>query len=82
MAAFEGAALRRFDTVIAVSARDAGGLRQRYGLAAVAAIDTGVDLEFYRLHPARPPGRTGDGGTVVFSGAMDARVEHRRHRLS
>ena len=60
MTRFEGDTLRRFDTVIAVSQRDADVLSRRYGLARVAAIDTGVDLEFFvgcrtgrRLIPAR-----------------------------
>jgi glycosyltransferase involved in cell wall biosynthesis len=68
MERFERAVLRRFDTVIAVSARDAEGLTQRYGLARVARIDTGVDLDFYQF--AAPRARA---DTVVFSGAMDSR---------
>ena len=65
---FERATLRRFDTVIAVSARDARMLEQRCGISNVAVIDTGVDLVFYAFHP---PGET--ASTVVFSGAMDSR---------
>jgi glycosyltransferase involved in cell wall biosynthesis len=72
MAAFEAAVLPRYDTVIAVSARDAAGLRQRYGLAEVAAIDTGVDLDFHPFTPSGPE-PAADGGTIVFSGAMDSR---------
>lgn len=68
---FEGAALRRFDRVIAVSERDALALRRRFGLAAVDRIDTGVDLEFFRATP--PPDLSGrTGGTVVFTGVMDS----------
>jgi glycosyltransferase involved in cell wall biosynthesis len=67
MERFERDVLRRFETVIAVSARDADVLAQRYGLARVARIDTGVDLEFY---PFTPPRARAD--TVVFSGAMDS----------
>ena len=53
--------------------RDAGELRRRYGLERLATIDTGVDLEFYAFDPpAAAPDR--EGGTVVFSGAMDARA--------
>lgn len=68
MAAFEQAVLRRFDTVVAVSARDARALAARFGLARVATIDTGVDLDFYAYHAPAPR-----AGTVVFSGAMDSR---------
>lgn len=68
MQAFERDVLRRFDTVVAVSARDGRALAERYGLADVALIDTGVDLDFYPFHaPAA------QAGTVVFSGAMDSR---------
>lgn len=78
MEAFERAVLARFETVIAVSKRDADELRRRYDLADVATIDTGVDLDFYPFDPpATGPGNArpaSDGGTVVFSGAMDARA--------
>jgi len=68
MQAFERDVLRRFDTVVAVSARDGRALAERYGLADVALIDTGVDLDFYPFHaPAA------QAGAVVFSGAMDSR---------
>lgn len=71
MTRFEGETLRRFDTVIAVSKRDADALSKRYGLARVAAIDTGVDLEFFAAAPsdaATSPGP--DGGTLVFTATM------------
>lgn len=68
MAAFERTVLRRFDTVIAVSGRDARALAARFGLGRVETIDTGVDLDFYAYH-APPP----QAATVVFSGAMDSR---------
>ncbi len=71
MARFEGDTLRRFDTVIAVSQRDADALSKRYGLARVEAIDTGVDLEFFT---AAAPGEAADpgldGGTLVFTATM------------
>ena len=54
MAAFEAATLARFDTVIAVSRRDADELRRRYGLAELAVIDTGVDLAFNAFVPPAP----------------------------
>lgn len=70
MHAFEEASLRRFDAVVAVSARDATALAQRYGLSAVEQIDTGVDLDFFPCTP--PAARSDDGGTIVFTGAMDS----------
>lgn len=69
MRRFEGDALRRYDQVIAVSARDADVLRQRYALAAVARIDTGVDLDFFAEMPAPARERA---NTVVFTGVMDS----------
>jgi polysaccharide biosynthesis protein PslH len=75
MRRFEAAALSRFDRAIAVSERDAQRLRQRYALpaAAVEAIDTGIDLDFYPFAPPdAAPGPTPDGGTVVFVGAMNS----------
>lgn len=66
---FEGATLRRFDSVIAVSERDAAALRRAYGLPIVEQIDTGVDLDFHRLAPPTTP--PADGGTLVFCGAMN-----------
>jgi polysaccharide biosynthesis protein PslH len=71
MTRFEGDTLRRLDTVIAVSQRDSDVLSKRYGLAQVAAIDTGVDLEFFAAaapDKAADPGP--DGGTLVFTATM------------
>jgi glycosyltransferase involved in cell wall biosynthesis len=71
MARFEGDTLCRFDTVIAVSRRDADALSRRYGVAPVDVIDTGVNLEYFA--PATPdaaadPGP--DSGTLVFTATM------------
>lgn len=66
MRRFEGDVLRRVDTVIAVSARDADALTRRYGLGAVATIDTGVDLDFFALQP--PPAEP--VSEIVFTGTM------------
>jgi glycosyltransferase involved in cell wall biosynthesis len=71
MIRFEGDMLRRFDTVIAVSKRDADALSKRYGLARVEEIDTGVDLDFFTSASpdlAADPGA--DGGTIVFTATM------------
>ncbi len=70
---FEGAALRRFDAIVAVSRRDAAALRRRYGVAEPAVIDTGVDLDFYSFTPAPAP-PAADCGTLAFVGAMDSRA--------
>jgi glycosyltransferase involved in cell wall biosynthesis len=71
MTRFEGDTLRRFDTVIAVSKRDADALSERYRLLHVEEIDTGVDLDFFTAAPpdlAPDPGP--DGGTLVFTATM------------
>ena len=68
MRRFEGNAARRFDIVVAVSTRDRRALIERFGLADVALIDTGVDLDFYPFHDPSE-----QATTVVFSGAMDSR---------
>ena len=69
MATFEGDALRRFDTVIAVSERDARQLRERYGLPRVEAIPTAVDLDFFGF--AAPAGTDPAATTIIFTGSMD-----------
>jgi polysaccharide biosynthesis protein PslH len=71
MRRFEEATLRRFDSVIAVSKRDAEALTKRYRLPVVEDIDTGVDLDFFAFQPpdaAPDPGS--DGGTLVFTATM------------
>lgn len=73
MARFEGAALRSVRRVIAVSARDAKALQQRYTLPAVDAIDTGVDLDFFAFNAAeRQATIEPQGGRIVFTGVMDS----------
>jgi hypothetical protein len=39
--------LRPLPVLAGAAARDAAGLAREYGLANVATIDTGVDLDFY-----------------------------------
>jgi glycosyltransferase involved in cell wall biosynthesis len=71
MQRFEQRVLARYDTVIAVSARDRDALAKRYTLPSVEAIDTGVDLDFFAMSPpgaAADPGP--DGGTLVFTATM------------
>lgn len=65
MVRFEREALRRFDTVVAVSPRDAEQLRRAYAIRDVAVINTGVDLDYFSWSaPAH-------GDEVIFSGSMD-----------
>ena len=74
MQRFEAETLRRFDTVIAVSKRDAAALREAYGLPRVEPVETGVDTEYYTCHPpADAPAFGMAEGTVVFTGSMDSR---------
>ena len=70
MAGFEQRALKRFDKVIAVSDRDARQLTQAYGLRAVEAIPTGVDLDYFGWQ-APPVVDAGHPPTVLFTGSMD-----------
>ncbi|MCB1766190.1 MAG: glycosyltransferase [Candidatus Competibacteraceae bacterium] len=65
MNAFEQAVIPRFDTVVAVSERDAGAFARIDGARNIEVIGTGVDLEFFTYTPP------GDQERVVFTGAMD-----------
>lgn len=71
MERFERTALRRFDSVIAVSERDAQQFRDRFALPRVAAIPTGVDLDYFRFAP--PAQTLSEAPTVAFTGSMDWR---------
>jgi glycosyltransferase involved in cell wall biosynthesis len=72
MVRFESDTLSRFDTVIAVSRRDADVLSKRYRLPLIETIDTGVDLEFFAATPSDVPTDPGlDGGTLVFTATMN-----------
>ena len=72
MERFERDVLRRYDSVIAVSARDAAALRERYSLPVVEPIATGIDLDFFRYSaPSEAPELLADGGTIVFTGLMN-----------
>jgi glycosyltransferase involved in cell wall biosynthesis len=73
MRRFEARALKRFDAIIAVSGRDALALRRRYHVQMVEAIDTGVDLDFFRFSlPTAGPQFDSLGGIIVFVGVMDS----------
>jgi len=72
MVRFEGAALRSYDKVIAVSERDAEHFRSAYRVAQPEAIPTGVDLDHFGWHAPAAPAAAGTGPTVVFTGSMDS----------
>lgn len=70
MRRFEKAVLNKFDTVIAVSERDALAFTNKYGVTNARAIPTGVDLDFFAFE-APPPVSQANPPTVVFTGSMD-----------
>jgi glycosyltransferase involved in cell wall biosynthesis len=63
---FEGRYGARFDAVIAVSEPDRQAFERDYGWHHVRAIDTAVDLDYFR-----PAGRAEQGNLVAFVGSMD-----------
>jgi polysaccharide biosynthesis protein PslH len=65
--AYERAACRRFDQVVAVSREDAEQMRREYGISAVADVPTGVDTEFFRPRE----GAETAPHSLVFTGSMD-----------
>ena len=65
--AYERAACRRFDAVVAVSRDDAETMRRDYGVENVSDVPTGVDTEFFR-----PSANVGpEPHSLVFTGSMD-----------
>jgi len=65
MRRFEAAAMRRFDRVVAVSARDAERFTRDYGRSEVDVIPTGVNVDYFQyVAPESAP-------RVVFTGSMD-----------
>ncbi|HEY0083494.1 MAG TPA: glycosyltransferase, partial [Pyrinomonadaceae bacterium] len=65
--AYERAACRRFDHVVAVSQEDRETMERAYGLKSVSDVPTGVDTEFFR--PRGTEAR--DPHNLVFTGSMD-----------
>lgn len=65
MVEFERKALRRVDSIIAVSRRDAEAFRREYALTNTFVINTGVDLEYFSY--VDPPA----SDQCVFMGSMD-----------
>jgi polysaccharide biosynthesis protein PslH len=70
MGAFEDAAARRYDGLVAVSERDADYFRTLSRASRVFTIPTGVDLDYFAYVQPRADVE-GDGGTVVFTGSMN-----------
>src|SRR5205807_2391807 len=66
---YEARILPNYDSVIAVSERDANILREEYGLTSVNTIDTGVDIDYYSFSPPSALPKPFSGGTVVFVGS-------------
>lgn len=71
MERFERATLARFDTVIAVSERDARHFASAYGVAQTRSIPTGVDLDYFAFQPQTETEAQDREATLVFTGAMD-----------
>jgi glycosyltransferase involved in cell wall biosynthesis len=81
--AYERAACRRFDSVVAVSREDARTMRRDYGVERVADVPTGVDTDYFRpgayhggnnngLHPGSNGNDAGRAAhNLVFTGSMD-----------
>jgi glycosyltransferase involved in cell wall biosynthesis len=65
MVRFEAETLRRFDSIVAVSERDASAFTEDYGARNVRVISTGVDLDYFSY--AEP----GAALNVAFTGSMD-----------
>jgi glycosyltransferase involved in cell wall biosynthesis len=67
MRAFEAAECARFRRVVAVSEQDAQTMRTQYGVSSVAAVPTGVDVEYF----APPANGARQSAELVFVGSMD-----------
>ena len=66
MLRYEGQACRAAKSIIAVSEQDARTMRSLYGVSRIAAVPTGVDLDYFT--PASRPAPKSD---LVFAGSMD-----------
>ncbi|MEJ0044899.1 MAG: hypothetical protein WDN04_01150 [Rhodospirillales bacterium] len=67
MARFEAALARRYDALIAVSARDAATLRGRFGAVSTPTIVTGVDLDFFAYSAPPNPDRPATASSLPAS---------------
>jgi glycosyltransferase involved in cell wall biosynthesis len=68
MQRYEGQVCRAVKRIIAVSEDDAAAMRSEYGAARVAAVPTGVDLDYFAPPPEPEPERASN---LVFLGSMD-----------
>ncbi len=66
MLRYEGQVCRTAKSVIAVSETDAHAFRSLYGVSRIAAVPTGVDLDYFT-----PPARPVPTADLVFAGSMD-----------
>jgi glycosyltransferase involved in cell wall biosynthesis len=66
MRRLEAQVCRQVRSVIAVSQADAESMRSLYGISRIAAVPTGVDLEYFA-----PPAQSPAVADLVFVGAMD-----------
>ena len=64
---YECSACRRFDMVVAVSDADEDQMRKEFELKHVAAVPTGVDVDYFRPRDEA----TVEPHNVVFTGSMD-----------
>jgi len=69
MLQYEGRVCRAVKRIVSVSEGDAGAMQSLYGVASVAAVPTGVDLDYFT-----PPRQISSPTTdLVFLGSMDWR---------
>jgi glycosyltransferase involved in cell wall biosynthesis len=66
MLRYEGQTSRAVKKIIAVSETDAHSMRSLYGVSRIAAVPTGVDLDYFA-----PPTRPAPAADLVFAGSMD-----------
>ena len=66
MARYEGQTCRSAKSIIAVSFADARTIQTLYGVKRIAAVPTGVDIDYFQ-----PPQRAERGADLVFVGSMD-----------
>ncbi|MDQ3819964.1 MAG: glycosyltransferase [Acidobacteriota bacterium] len=71
MRAFERAACRRFDQVIAVSREDSQMIAREYGVSSVKDVPTGVDTEYFRPLKGENEELAGERHNLIFTGSMD-----------
>ena len=66
MLEYEGRICRSVRNVIAVSEADAEVMKREYGVERIAAVPTGVDIDYFA-----PNGASNKSSDIVFVGAMD-----------